>query len=147
MATTIKLKDGTEVSAQGVFGGKEEYQGFLREYLELSFPQEGHTVEELETLFSPENTETLTVIPQGEVQDDGDGGEVTVPQGEFVYSDYTVRGTARVSKKGEDWTIAIRRYQLSQMEKELAEVKAQLTDTQLALCEIYETGNGGDNNG
>lgn len=107
---TVKMKD-TTVEAFGILGGKEQYQNARREYLEFVFSQDGHTVEELDGLFSTENCKAVTLVdPETEEQ--------------FIHSGYVMRGPIRVfADEDGTWKIGIKRYQQTDMERELAELR------------------------
>lgn len=115
-AITLNNNDTLEVIE--VFGGKELYQGSLREYLELVVPQEGHTVEGLEALLSEDACQNITIT-----EDSG---------GQFVHNDYVVRGGARVWQDEESgqWRIAVRRYQRTALERTVARLQASVTALQ-----------------
>lgn len=107
----VKMKDVT-IEAFGVLGGKEQYQNARREYLEFVFPQEGHTVEELDGLFSAENCEAVTLA-------DPETGE------QFMHSGYVLRGPIRIfADEDGTWKIGVKRYQQTDMEVRIAALEA-----------------------
>lgn len=117
---TITLHNNDTFEAIEVFGGKELYQGSLREYLEFVADQEGHTVEEMEALLSEDACQELIIA-----EDDG---------GQYVHADYVLRGGARVWQDEESgqWRIAVRRYQRTELERTVAQLQASVAALQEA---------------
>lgn len=107
----VFLADGIERETFEVFGGKEQYQDARREWLEFVFPQEGNTVEGLEAALSAEHCAALTLV-------DPASGE------QYTHEGYVLRGPARVyADENGIWKIAVRRYQRTDMEREVAELR------------------------
>ena len=105
------LSDSVEREALEIFGGKEQYQDARREWLEFVLPQKENTVKELETVFSTENCGSLTIV-------DPESGE------RFMYESYILRGPVKVYADEDNvWKIAIRRYQRTEMEQEVAALR------------------------
>lgn len=103
----ITLDNSQSMEALGVLGGKEEYQGARREYLEFLFSEGDGTVEQLDTVFSPAACAAVTL--------ETDDGET------FVHDGYIVRGPARLYRDADGvWKIAVRRYQQTDLERRLA---------------------------
>ena len=102
---TITLKNEETIQAVEVYGGKEVYQSFRREYLEIVVRQEDYTLEALETLL--EDGDSLTITDEDGVQ--------------YVYNDYMLRGGARVwqDEDSGEWFVAAKRYQRTEMERML----------------------------
>ena len=103
----ITLDNSRTMEALGVLGGKEEYQGARREYLEFLFPEGDGTVEELDAAFSPAACAAVTL--------ETDSGEA------FLHEGYIIRGAARLYRDADGaWKIAVRRYQQTDLERRLA---------------------------
>lgn len=102
---TITLKNEETIQAVEVYGGKEVYQSFRREYLEIVVRQEDYTLEALETLL--EDGDSLTITDEDGVQ--------------YIYNDYMLRGGARVwqDEDSGEWFVAAKRYQRTEMERML----------------------------
>lgn len=106
----ITLDNSQSMEALGVLGGKEEYQGARREYLEFRFPEESGTVEDLDAAFSPDACAAITL--------ETDSGEA------FLHEGYIIRGAARLFRDVDDvWKIAVRRYQQTDLERRLADLE------------------------
>ncbi|MGN0136743.1 hypothetical protein [Anaerotignum sp.] len=78
----IKLVNGTELNPLSIYGGDREVQGAKRDTLYFVFHVE-EGIETLDTLFTEENCETITIT-----EDSGDS---------FIHSGYTIR--VELSKK------------------------------------------------
>lgn len=117
----ITLHDGVEHEALEVFGGKEQYQDARREYLEFVLPQEGNTVEGLEAVFSAENCARVTLA-------DPQTGE------QFIHEGYVLRGPVRVFAEEDGiWNITVRRYQRTDMEREVAALREAVAELAAVL--------------
>ena len=103
---TITLNNNQTIDVVEVYGGKEVYQGFRREYLEIVVRQEDYTLEALETRMA-DACETMTITDEDGVQ--------------YVYNDYMLRGGARVwqDEDSGEWFVAAKRYQCTEMERML----------------------------
>lgn len=140
MSKTVILADKTELTSLEVSGATQYIQGSNRDALTFIFPaSEG--MEILDAAFSPDNCETITIR---------DGSE------EYTHSGYTVRGslskapvlvtpeTADAPAVYEDRitvTMGQRSYaeaQILAIRKQVEDTATQMTDTQMALCEVYE---------
>lgn len=92
----MKIKLGTqELTAKGVHGRAEMYQGAVRDGLEFIFDKDAAPpVEELDALFAAAGEITLT----------DDSGE------SFVHSGYALRGPMRVYPAGDGWEVAVKQF-------------------------------------
>lgn len=73
----IILTDGTELNPILVMGAKRQIQGATRDTLSFIFPADA-SLDELDTLFTPENCERIVVV------EDETGAE-------YIHSGYTIR--------------------------------------------------------
>lgn len=132
----ILLNDGTEKDVLMVTGGSRYVNGANRDCLNFIF-DENTSMDELDALFTEQNCETIKIIGN-------DGSEA-------VYNEYTVRSEIKqsfevVENENPDATaqtvkrVTVSMGQRSYMEKQLALIADEVTNTQLALCELYEGG-------
>lgn len=132
----IRLADGTEKQLIMVQGGPKHVQGATRDSLSFVF-DDTEELAELDSLFVEKNCEVITII--------GDDG------GEEIFRYYTVRAELRkyneVVEKAtaENPEVTVPRVivsmaQRTYTESKLLQVADEVTNTQLALCELYEGG-------
>lgn len=96
----IILTNGTELNPINAIGGKRNVQGATRDTISFIFPAET-SLDELDTLFVPENCEKITIVEQNTVVEqetivDEEGNESivekeTVVENEYIHTGYTVR--------------------------------------------------------
>lgn len=128
----VILKDGTELAILSASGEPAAVQGETRDSLAFTFPASAG-LEAINAAFSEENCESIRLVE--------DGGT------EHVHTGYVLR-TALTLTPGEESgegritvTMAKRSYaeeQLLAIRRQTEETAARMTDTQLALCEVYE---------
>ena len=129
----IYLVDGTELTALDIYGESKTVQGETRDCLSFAFPAFAG-MEALNAAFSATNCESIRIVE--------DGGT------EHVHTGYVIRValtlTPAVDEDGEGRitvTMAHRTYaeeHLLAIRSQVEETAAQMTDTQLALCDVYE---------
>lgn len=137
----IYLTDGTELVPLNISGEPRTVQGETRDCLVVDFPAEAG-LEAINTAFSAANCESIRIV-----EDSGT---------EHIHTGYVLR-TALTMIPGEDESsegritviMAKRSYaeeQLLAIRSRVEETAAQMTDTQMALCEVYEMmlGTGGE---
>ena len=137
----IYLQDGTELEPLDISGEPATVQGETRDSLTFAFPASAG-LEAINTAFSEENCETIRLV-----EDSGT---------EHIHTGYVLR-VALTMIPGEDESsegritviMAKRSYaeeQLLAIRSRVEETAAQMTDTQMALCEVYEMmlGTGGE---
>lgn len=128
----IYLQDGTELAPLDISGEPATVQGETRDSLVIAFPASAG-LEAINTAFSEENCESIRLVE--------DGGT------EHVHTGYVLR-MALTLTPGEEGgegqitvTMAKRSYaeeQLLAIRRQTEETAARMTDTQMALCEVYE---------
>ena len=72
----IKLENGQELDALGVRGENIYYQGMSRDCLGIIFDTESYTLAEIDSLFTPENCQSMTL---------------TDDSGSYIHSGYIIR--------------------------------------------------------
>ena len=128
----VILKDGMELALLNASGEPVTVQGETRDSLAFTIPASAG-LEAINAAFSEENCESIRLVE--------DGGT------EHVHTGYVLR-TALTLTPGEEGgegqitvTMAKRSYaeeQLLAIRRQAEATAAQMTDTQLALCEVYE---------
>ena len=129
----IYLTDNTELEPLDISGEPATVQGETRDSLVFAFPASAG-LEAINTAFSAANCESIRIVE--------DGGT------EHVHTGYVLR-VALTMIPGEDESgdgrIAVTMAQRTYAEEQLLAIRtmaeetaAQMTDTQLALCEVYE---------
>lgn len=137
----IYLADNTEMEPLDISGVPATVQGETRDSLVIAFPASAG-LEAINTAFSAANCESIRIV-----EDSGT---------EHIHTGYVLR-VALTMIPGEDESgegritviIAKRSYaeeQLLAIRRQTEETAAQMTDTQMALCEVYEMmlGTGGE---
>lgn len=129
----VILNDGTELTALDISGDYKTVQGETRDCLSFAFPASAG-MEALNTAFSSTNCESIRIV-----EDSGT---------EHIHTGYVIRValtlTPAEDEDGEGRitvTMAQRTYveeQLLAIRSQVEETAAQMTDTQLALCDVYE---------
>ena len=137
----IYLTDNTELEPLDISGEPATVQGETRDSLVFAFPASAR-LEAINTAFSAANCESIRIVE--------DGGT------EHVHTGYVLRTALTLTPSEEEGgegritvTMAKRNYaeeQLLAIRAMAEETAAQMTDTQLALCEVYEMmlGTGGE---
>ena len=127
----IYLTDGTELVPLNISGEPRTVQGETRDCLVVDFPAEAG-LEAINTAFSAANCESIRIVENGGT--------------EHIHTGYVLR-VALTLTPGESSegritvTMAKRTYaeeQLLAIRAMADETAAQVTDPQLALCEVYE---------
>ena len=163
---TLILSNNTQIPIISCIGGSEYYQGAQRAVLDFRISPDNYTLAEIDALFNADNCSSVTLkeiteLQQQAVNEDGtlavdensDPVMETVEQvNEYIHQGYIMR--VALSKQvytvaGDDGVtdqeqISVRMAQQSAAEKQLAELAAQMTDAQLALCDVYELITGGN---
>ena len=163
---TLVLANNTQIPLISCIGGSEYFQGAQRAALDFRVDPTDYTLAEIDALFSADNCGNVTLRETIEHQQqatnedgtpaiDEDGNPVmeTVEQvSEYIHQGYimrvalskqmyTVAGDSGVTDQEQ---ISVRMAQQSAAEKQLAELATQMTDAQLALCDVYELITGGN---
>lgn len=129
----IYLADNTEMEPLDISGEPATVQGEARDCLVIAFPASAG-LEAINAAFSAVNCESIRIV-----EDSGT---------EHIHTGYVIR-VSLVLAPGEDESgdgrvtviMAKRSYaeeQLLAIRSQVEETAAQMTDTQLALCEVYE---------
>lgn len=128
----IYLQDGTELEPLDISGRPATVQGETRDSLTFAFPASAG-LQDINSAFTGENCETIRIVE--------DGGT------EHIHTGYVLRAALTLIPGEADGegritvTMAERSYaeeQLLAIRTMAEETAAQVTDTQLALCEVYE---------
>lgn len=163
---TLILANNTQIPLISCIGGSEYFQGAQRAVLDFRIDPTDYTLAEIDALFSADNCGNVTLRETIEhqqqtvdedgapmVDDNGDPVMETVEQiNEYIHQGYimrvalskqvyTVAGDGGVTDQEQ---ISVRMAQQSAAEKQLAELATQMTDAQLALCDVYELITGGN---
>ena len=130
---TVILNDGTELAPLDISGEPTTVQGETRDSLVFDFLASAG-LEAINSAFSPENCESIRIVE--------DGGT------EHIHAGYVIRVSLTLTPTEDDGgegqitvTMAQRTYteeQLLAIRRQAEATAAQMTDTQLALCEVYE---------
>lgn len=144
------LADGTKLYPILVTGEHRFLQGVNRDVFTFVFGDVD--ISEIDTLFTEANCETLKLYEEVEEQVEVDGVVTTrVVEVEYIHTGYTIRvdirktrevveestvSTEEVTEQRVEVTMAQRTYS----ETKLATMSQEITDTQVALCELYEGG-------
>lgn len=129
----VIMQDGTELEPLGISGEPATVQGETRDSLVFDFPASAG-LEAINSAFSPENCESIRIVE--------DGGTEHIHTGYVLRVSLTM--TPAESEIGEGRiTVAMakRSYaeeRLLAIRSQVEEAAVQVTDTQLALCEVYE---------
>ena len=129
----IYLANAMELEPLTVSGEPRIVQGETRDCLSFHFPASAG-LEGINSAFSPENCESIRIVE--------DGGT------EHIHAGYAIRVSLTLTPAEDDGgegqitvTMAQRTYteeQLLAIRRQAEATAAQMTDTQLALCEVYE---------
>lgn len=144
----IILVDGTKLNHIGATGATKYIQGANRDTITFEFDA-SYSVDELRNLFTEQNCEVIDIVTE-EVVTQGDGTEQIVSTDNY-HEDYVIRAeVAEKIKEIEPATgttpavtetrVFVTMAQRTYMETQLAAITEEITNTQLALCEIYEGG-------
>ncbi len=123
----VKLTDNNEVEVYGIHGGSVNFQNAYRDCLTFEIDSEAHALAEIDSAFTPENCENITIIDETE---DETG---TKARHEYIYEGYTLRRSLEKSYKntGGDTKPIERIYismaQKSHIEREQAAASETLT--------------------
>lgn len=130
----IILTNKTELQPVIVTGGTEYVQGANRDVLAFVFADA--SMDELDALFTVENCEAIKIV----------GGD----ESESIHTGYTLR--ASLTKTAEEVQqatadteavyesrVTVKMAQRTYAESMLSSLQEELTNTQLALCEVYES--------
>lgn len=129
---TVILNDGTELAPLDISGEPTTVQGETRDSLVFDFPASAG-LEAINSAFSPENCESIRLI-----EDSGT---------EHVHAGYVLRVSLTLTpgEEGGEGQITVTMAQRTYTEEQLLAIRrqaeataAQMTDTQLAICEVYE---------
>ena len=129
----IILNNGIETTAITVMGAPKYFQGANRDA--LTFVLAETSLDEVDTMFTEVNCESITLI--------GDDGEENIHNGYVIRTELTKKpvvitpateSEAEVTEMRVFVTMAQRTYAETQM----ASITEEVTNTQLALCEVYE---------
>lgn len=130
---TVILNDGAELAPLDISGEPTTVQGEKRDCLSFRFPASAG-LEAINAAFSEENCESIRIVE--------DGGT------EHIHAGYVIRVSLTLTPTEDDGgegqitvTMAQRTYteeQLLAIRRQAEATAAQMTDTQLALCEVYE---------
>ena len=129
----VVLANGMELEPIRVIGTKNYVQGANRDVLQFIF-LENVSLDEMESIFTEENCESITIF---------DGKE------EAIHKGYTIRAElkkAMIKSEQETSTtevqtvkrVIVSMAQRTYAETKLAQVVDEVTNTQLALVELYE---------
>lgn len=142
------LSDGTKITHIGATGATKYIQGSNRDTITFEFDA-SHSVDELRSLFTEQNCEVIDIVTE-EVVALEDGTEKTIATDNY-HEGYVIR--AEVAEKIKEIApatgttpavtetrIFVTMGQRTYMETQLAAITEEITNTQLALCEIYEGG-------
>lgn len=145
----IVLVDGTQFTTQSNPVASTKYiQGANRDIITFIF-DESYTYDELDAAFTEENCEIIDIVTEDsqELED----GSTQIIQTDNFHKGYVIKSsiskeivqispatvdTPAVSETRFQVVMAQRTY----METQLAAITEEITNTQLALCEIYEGG-------
>lgn len=144
----IILADGTKLNHIGATGATKYVQGANRDTITFEFDA-SYSVDELRNLFTEQNCEVIDIVTE-EVVTLEDGTEQTIATDNY-HEGYVIR--AEVAEKIKELTpstgttpavtetrVFVTMAQRTYMEMQLADITEEITNTQLALCEIYEGG-------
>lgn len=130
----IILNDGTELTAIIVTGGQKYTQGANRDALTFVFSET--SLDEIDAVFTEANCESVTLI--------GDDESENIHKGYVIRTELTKKSviTEAESSDTEEVTemrVFVTMAQRTYAETQMAAIAEEVTNTQLALCEIYES--------
>lgn len=152
----IILVDGTQLNHIGATSVSKYIQGATRDTITFEFDA-SHSVDDLRNVFTEMNCETINIVTDDVVEtvvENEDGTQEV--KSEVVYTNnywdgYVIR--AEVAERIKEITPAtgttpavtetrvfVTMAQRTYAETQLAAMQEEITNTQLALCEIYEGG-------
>lgn len=132
----IILSDNTELNPIIVTGGSKYVQGANRDALTFVFG-DAYSMDELDALFTEANCENIIIIGDGEDQTENLHKGYVIRMElvkKLVVTQDATSDTAEVTESRIQVTMAQRTYQ----ETKIAEITEEVTNNQLALCELYE---------
>lgn len=144
----IILADGTQLNHIGATGETRYLQGANRDTITFIL-DETHSIDELDALFNEANCELINIVTDEVVE--LEDGTTQVVYSDNYHRGYVIKGeiskkivviepatvdTAEVTETRIHVTMAQRTY----AETKLMSMYQEITDTQLALCELYEGG-------
>lgn len=131
------LSNNTELNPIIVTGGSKYVQGANRDALTFVFG-DSYSMDELDALFTEANCETITLIGDGEDQTENMHKGYVIRMElvkKLVVTQDATTDTAEVTEPRIQVTMAQRTYQ----ETKISEIAEEVTNNQLALCELYES--------
>lgn len=130
----VILANGLEKTALIVTGGQKYTQGASRDALTFVFPET--SMDEIDEAFTDTNCEVITLV--------GDDGSENLHKGyvirtELVKKPVVVSGGDDTTPEVTEMRVMVTMAQRTYAETKLASIAEEVTNTQLALCEIYES--------
>ena len=130
------LSNNTELNPIIVTGGSKYVQGANRDALTFVFG-DSYSMDELDALFTEANCKTIILIGDGEDQTENMHKGYVIRMElvkKLVVTQDATSDAAEVTESRIQVTMAQRTYQ----ETKIAEIAEEVTNNQLALCELYE---------
>ena len=129
----IILTDGTEKTALIVTGGQKYFQGANRDALTFVFAET--SIDEIDADFTEANCESITLI--------GDDGSENIHKGYVIRTELTkkpvvVTSATDTEPEITEMRVMVTMAQRTYNETQMANIAEEVTNTQLALCEVYE---------
>lgn len=129
----IILADGTEKTAIIVTGGQKYYQGANRDALTFVF--EETSLDKIDEIFTDVNCESITLIGDDESENIHKG---YVLRTELVKKPVVVTPATDSEAEVTEMRVMVTMAQRTYAESKIATIAEEVTNTQLALCEVYE---------
>lgn len=129
----VILNDGTIVTAIIVTGGQKYYQGANRDALTFVLPET--SLDEVDAVFTEENCESITLV--------SDDGSENIHKGYVIRTELTkkpvvVTPATDTEPEITEMRVMVTMAQRTYNETQMANIAEEVTNTQLALCEVYE---------
>ena len=131
----VILTNETELTPIMVTGAQKYVQGVNRDSLTFVFAEVG--LDEIDGVFTEENCESITII--------GDDESEAIHNGYVIRTDLTKKLVVTQTATSETEEVTENRVMVTMAQRTYAEtqmrsMQEEITNTQLALCEIYEGG-------
>jgi len=131
----VILANGLEKTALIVTGGQKYTQGASRDALTFVFPGT-ESIDEIDEIFTEANCGAITLIGDDESENIHKGYVIRT---ELVKKSVVVSGGNDVEPEVTEMRVMVTMAQRTYTETQIASMSEEITNTQLALCEIYES--------
>lgn len=129
----IILNNGKEVNAFTVTGGAVYAQGANRDALTFVLPN--GSIDEVDNAFTAENCKSINIVTDDGTENIHNGYVVRT---ELVKKAVLIKAATETEPEVTEMRIMVTMAQRTYAETQIATIAEEITNTQLALCEVYE---------